>query len=289
MIQHKPKFLTLLSVFAISLISLKAQTPPNPSGAQTSPQIEDATGNSFKVSTTNLPPNQQQITIPINVISLQFEGAKSLSSTWGELESLEIVSQINQIYKQYGIVWKLNKSKQLKINSAQYQEVNFQESLKSFSSKLSRAFIAPGSGAITGSILNTPPTLYVIKTFPKGADEVASALPSLNSAIFAEKSDSKGKGSPSILAHELAHLLGLTDIPVNGSNLMSIARPKGIGGTKLYSHQQALIRKNASKLSKVSVLMPNQKKQRSPQDLNNTNETKNTPTIFRQLEKSVTY
>jgi hypothetical protein len=190
--------------------------------------------------------NQKEITVPINVIALTLEGSETLSSTWGQSESADLVNKLNQIYNQYGINWKINNTGKLKVPASIYKEVHFPESLRSFTSKIERAVSLPGSGA------RSVPTIYVIKNFPKGAEEVATTLSNRNAALFGERSEERGKGSPAILAHELGHVLGLTDIPPNEGNLMSKSRPKGVASTKLYAHQLSLIRKNAIKKSKAA-------------------------------------
>lgn len=286
------KLLTTLLIYVlVSILPSHGQLPTNVINNNGNTQIESPENpNSYSqnnISTTTLSPNKQTIFVPIDIVPIQFEGSKNMSSTWGELESLELINQLNQIYRQYGIQWKLNTRGAFKIKTDQYTEVHFPESLKSFTSKISRALVSPGSGP------KTTPIIYVIKNFPKGVDEVATPLPDSNSIIFSEKSESRGKGSPYILAHELAHLLGLTDIPINQGNLMSVARPTGAAGTKLYSHQLSLIRKNASKLPKLSSQPANNVK--TPPTSKQSNESipnkqnRNSPTIFKQIGSRGTY
>lgn len=224
--------------------------------------------------------NEQNIILPINIIGLQFEGASAMSSTYGEAEAMGLISQLNLIYRQYGIEWKLNNSKAIKIGKAQYQEVHFPESLRSFTTKVSSAIKTPGSGS------NDMATVYVTKKFPDGADEIATKLNMPNSVIFAEKSQNTGKGNPNVLAHELGHILGLADIPKNDGNLMSITRPKLLASTKLYAHQLSLIRKNATRKSQIYLASPPSKtkaQEANPNISTKKQETKSGPTIFRQL------
>lgn len=224
--------------------------------------------------------SEQNIILPLNIIGLQFEGASAMSSTYGEAEAMGLLSQLNLIYKQYGIEWKLNNSKAIKLGKEQYQEVHFPESLRSFTTKVSSALRTSGSGS------KDIPTVYVTKNFPNGADEIATKLNIPNSIIFAEKSQSTGKGNPNVLAHELGHILGLTDIPKNDGNLMSIARPKVLASTKLYAHQLSLIRKNAKRKSQILLASPTARAETQGTNTNASKkgqETKSGPTIFRQI------
>lgn len=265
-------------------VTTSAQSPLAPASSLNQ-QTEFQPQSQQFVPNQKLGSKQQNILIPINLVSLEFEAAKPLSSTWGEVEASELIGQLNQIYQQYGIEWKLNDTNKLKVNATQYQEVHFQESIKSFLSKITRAIGTPGQGS------RSIPTIYVIKSFPKGAEEVAINLPQLNSVLFSERTEAKGKGSPAILAHELGHNLGLTDIPPNESNLMSKNRPKGMQATTLYAHQLALIRKNALKKSQSGLASINSPKNNLAKSLPNQNqprEPKNSETIFRQVGSGTT-
>jgi hypothetical protein len=272
---------------AQSPINIVEEGPPFPSTNTLqqgeSPRVKTP-ANSPEVKFANIPPNQKIISIPINVIALQFEGAKNLSSTWGDSESAEIVDQLNQIYRQYGIQWILTDTGSFLIKQQQYQEVHFPESLKSFTSKVSKAVSSPGTGQ------KSTPTIYVIKSFPKGSEDVATNLPPINAVIFAEKSEARGKGNPTILAHELANLLGLTDIPSNESNLMSANRPVKLSGTKLYAHQLSLLRQNASKRSKVALANAQKSQEtNAPMTQSAKQRPQSSQTIFRQLGTSQGY
>jgi hypothetical protein len=227
-----------------------------------------------------------QIIVPVNVYALNFEGAKDLNSRWGESEATELVTQLNNIYKPFGITWKINNTSTLKISANQYKSVHFPESLKSFVNKVSGTLGSPGTGP------RTVPSIFVIKTFPEGADEVAKAINSNSGVLFAEQSAVSGKGNPIILAHELGLVLGLKTIPPNESNLMSINRPKTIQGAKLYAPQISQLRKIASQKAQASKTALASTSETIPSDSANTSssvastkntERKNTPTIFRQI------
>ncbi len=148
------------------------------------------------------------LTLPVRVHLMSFEAAETLNSTFEAPQVERLFTDVNALWKQWGIEWQLESIVYTRVSAAQFPSIAIDEGRKSFREKL--VAISPKIGQ------KRLWQVCLIRRFPIPASGVYLRE---TGTVFYGELNKHGESQPVVLAHELGHSLGLDHVP-DASNLM---------------------------------------------------------------------
>lgn len=151
----------------------------------------------------------RQMTLPVSVVRLSFEGNADLSGQSDYAEVERLFKEVNAVWSRWGITWEVSSIETKTVSAADFiTPANGFASPREFRDAAAELIPAP-SGDRRWRV-------YIMRQFPIAGSSVY--LVEKSTVLYGEL-NKEGDRYPVILAHELGHSLGLRHVPMAG-NLM---------------------------------------------------------------------